>query len=84
MIAKILLLLSSAVTFFPLHSFLHLSALSLQEGQVLECSLINSIRVGAVPKVRIQCSCSLPTQYTSLLSLAPAKTFLVRSGETAW
>lgn len=24
----------------------------LQEGQVLECSLINSIRVGAVPKVR--------------------------------
>lgn len=26
----------------------------LQEGQVLECSLINSIRVGAVPKVRTQ------------------------------
>ncbi len=26
--------------------------LFLQEGQVLECSLINSIRVGAVPKVR--------------------------------
>lgn len=26
----------------------------LQEGQVLECSLINSIRVGAVPKVRPQ------------------------------
>lgn len=35
-------------------SFLCLSTCSClpQEGQLLECSLINSIRVGAVPKVR--------------------------------
>ena len=30
----------------------YVCVLSLQEGQVLECSLINSIRVGTVPKVR--------------------------------
>ena len=40
----------------------------LQEGQVLECSLINSIRVGAVPKVRPQkktiSSLSVSTTFT--------------------
>lgn len=39
---------------FPLLSsvFALFSVSLMQEGQVLECSLINSIRVGAVPKVR--------------------------------
>lgn len=37
-------------SFLCFHSFFCVSLT--QEGQVLECSLINSIRVGAVPKVR--------------------------------
>lgn len=65
----------------------------LQEGQVLECSLINSIRVGAVPKVRPQkktiSSLSVSTTFTlsahprSIQSLTPTETLRVKSDETA-
>jgi hypothetical protein len=43
--------------------------LSFQEGQVLECSLINSIRLGAIPKVPVigDCCSSRFTQVENAL-----------------
>lgn len=47
-----MLLVCSAFGWKSPHSNVFACFPCLQEGQVLECSLINSIRVGAVPKVR--------------------------------
>lgn len=65
----------------------------LQEGQVLECSLINSIRVGAVPKVRTQerpflhfCLHKIHTlspSASNIPSFSPTEVLPVKSRDTA-
>lgn len=70
------------LSFFTLSLSLSIYASLLQEGQVLECSLINSIRVGAVPKVRPQ-EKQFPLSSPNIEFLAPTVTDLWKTGETA-